>query len=111
MEMIKERDVVVLKLNNGSAIIGRAISALDTPVDHYGLKDPRIVKVMQNPNNPKQVDISMIPFIGMPDEIAIPVKEVFTRYQVKDKNLGDLYVKVTTNLTIMSNTGFTNKLN
>lgn len=111
MEVIKERDLVIVNLNNGSAIIGRAISALDTPVNHIGLKDPRILKIAQSPNNPKQVDISMIPFIGTPDEVALPNKEVFTKYQVKDKNLGDLYVKITTNLTILPNTGFANKLN
>ena len=65
------------------------------------IKSPRLVQILQDPNNEANAQVKMPAIVGSPDEIFL-VEDASFAFIVKDKRVKEHYVKVTTGIVLAS---------
>lgn len=63
------------------------------------IKSPRLVQILQDPNNEANAQVKMPQIVGSPDEIFL-IEDGSFAYSVKDKRLREHYIKVTTGIVL-----------
>jgi hypothetical protein len=100
-------EIVMCLVKGIGMIIGKP-SVITTEGVVPSIKSPRLVQILQDPNNEANAQVKMHQIIGSPEEIFL-VEDVSFAFVVKDKRVKEHYVKTVSGIVLASTLPSTNK--
>jgi hypothetical protein len=103
-------DIICIMMYSGQVVIGR-FNYQNKETDEVtiiNIKNPKVITTQESKNK-TSVILSLLNYIGTPEEIQFRYTDIYTMYKVEDKELLSNYIRSTSMLEIVPSGSFNPK--